>query len=145
MWSPFLKVPGVKSALIWLTAVLLAALGGVGGWSWSREGMTGLAASCLAAGVCWAASLAAIFITARTCNTPKALAGVLGGILVRTGVPMAAAVAASNLSQPLAEAGVFGKFVIFFLISLAVETWRAVAIVNASCDKRMPPETTTAG
>jgi hypothetical protein len=109
-----------------LAGAIVAAFG------FERAGVAGVVGAVIATSICWAASSAAILVTSRFCQTSQAVTGVFGGMLLRTGVPMAAAIVISQNSPTLAKAGVFGEFVILFLIALAVETWLSVAIVNAS-------------
>ncbi len=122
--------------------MLLVTWAVVAGTVYDSEGAPGIIAATLAATVCLGAGIAALLITQRFANTRDAVSGVLGGTLVRTGIPMAAAVLISNNSPTLASAGVFGKFVIFFLVTLAAETWLSVSLVNASPSRR---NRTTAG
>jgi hypothetical protein len=82
----------------------------------------GLAASVLAAGVCWASAAVAFVLVAWFRRKGNPVAGILGGMIVRLGAPMAVGVASSEAGGPLADAGVFGLIVVFYLVALAVET-----------------------
>ncbi len=115
-----------------LSLMMIATLAIVVAVVFEREGLSGIVASAIAASVCWAAAVGALLVTRQFTNTTDAVSGVLGATLIRTGVPMAAAVLISSNSPTLAAAGVFGKFVIFFLVALAVETCLSVSLVNAA-------------
>jgi hypothetical protein len=116
----------VVSAVVFVGFVVLATV------AWQKHQSVGVLAAVLAATVCWASSVAALCLTYQTTGSPNALSGVLGGIMLRTGVPMAFAVVGSSANSQLAHAGLMGMTMLMFLLSLAVETLMAVGIVTAS-------------
>lgn len=126
-----------------LAVVLLVATAIVAAVAFERYGVAGIVGSVIAGCVCLAGSSAALLATSHFTGTPNAVAGLLGGTLLRTMVPLASAVAVSQVSPRLAQAGVFGQFVILFLVALAVETCLSVAIVNASSRDRRPAKSST--
>jgi hypothetical protein len=126
------------TALAMLAAAMLLATAVVAAIAYERAGVPGIVGSIVAGCVCAGGAAAALLLTAHFTGTPQALAGVLGGTLLRTMVPLASAVAVSQFSPTLARAGVFGQFVILFLVALAVETYLSVAIVNASSRDSRP-------
>jgi len=123
--------PRIGRSLAMLSAAMLLATAVVGAFAFERAGVAGVVGSLVAGTVCLAGAAAALLLTAHYCGTANALIGVLGGTLLRTMVPLGAAVVISQASPTLANAGVFGQFVILFLVALAVETCLSVAIVNA--------------
>lgn len=142
--SPLQRAPlRVGPALAMLAAALLLATAVVAAVAFERAGVPGLVGSVIAGCVCLAGASAALLLTSHFTGTPNAVVGLLGGTLLRTMVPLAAAVAVSESSPTLAHAGVFGQFVILFLVALAVETCLSVAIVNASSRDRRPAKSST--
>lgn len=100
--------------------------------AYGKNATAGLLAATLASAVCWTASIAALCLTYKTAGTPDGLSGVFGGMLMRTGIPMAFAIVGTTLVPELARVGLFGMTLLMFLLTLAVETWLAVGIVSAS-------------
>ncbi|HEX4132958.1 MAG TPA: hypothetical protein VHZ24_23195 [Pirellulales bacterium] len=96
----------------------------VGSAAWAS--LTGTAerlpAIALAAAICTASSCAALAITAWYQNTLNAIAGVLGGTLVRMCIPLLAGAASAAQRGVLWQAGFLGQLVWFFLVSLTIET-----------------------
>ena len=95
-----------------------------------RYGTPGVAASAIAAFVCGSAAIMALVFTIVTRNTPNAVAGLFFSIFLRTFIPLLAALILSNSSESLAEAGIFGQIVVFYLLLLPVETVLAVRLMN---------------
>lgn len=96
-----------------------------------RYGSAGVVTASLAALVCWIASLSALLVVAMTTATPNALAGTFGATGLRTGIPLVAGAVLAAVSPILAQAGIAGMMLVFFLVSLTVETVLSVVIVNA--------------
>ena len=120
-------VPFAVLALVVAAALIPTA------WLGHRDsGVAGIHAALLAAIACLSSSIVALALVARFAGTPQAIAAMFGGIGIRTGVPLLTAVILSNTSPSLREAGIFGMCVVFYLLTLVVETWFAVGIVNAS-------------
>ena len=94
------------------------------------HGLTGIAAAAVAAGVCGAAGLTSLAIVVVTRSTPQKVAGLFASMLIRTGVPLAFGIAISRSGGVLAEAGVFGMIVCFYLLMLFIETWLSVSLVD---------------
>lgn len=122
-------------ALTVLSLYMVVALVGGGVVAFVLYGTPGLIAAASAAFVCWAASAAALFVTYLFTGTPSAATGLLLSIGLRTGVPLAAAAILSSASPVLASGGVFGFFVIYYLLSLTAETVLSVGLINSR--KRM--------
>ncbi len=121
----------VHACWLVLTAILLPVAAVVSYVGYLQYGRYGVAASAAAAVICWLAGMAALFVTAATRNTPSALSGILLSMLLRTGVPLLAAVVLSHTIRELAVAGLFGFFVVFYLLTLCLETLLSVGLVSA--------------
>ena len=86
-----------------------------------RTGTQGVAAAAVATVVCWLASTAALVVTSLFRGS-RAVVGILVAMSLRTGVPLIMAILLAKSSRWLAEGGVFGAIVIFYLLTLIVET-----------------------
>lgn len=115
--------------LVTLTALLLAA---VAPFAWQLNGREGLIAACLGAGICLFASAGAIAMSELFRGPHNALAAVLSGMLVRMAVPLIFVMIVYLRSNVLAEAGLVFYVLLFYLVTLAVETWMALAQVEMS-------------
>jgi hypothetical protein len=91
-------------------------------WGYSQHDSQGLAAGAIAVGVCWACSAGALVIGGLMAGTPMAMQGQLGGILLKTMLPLAAGTVLSQNVPWLREANVFGMMVPAYLVSLVVVT-----------------------
>jgi hypothetical protein len=118
-----------------LALAIAATLGVAGGVAWSRSGEMGLAAAIVAAGVCWVGAALSFVLVEWFRRSGNPVAGVLGGMLIRLGLPLAVGVALSEAGGPLADAGVFGLIVVFYLVALVVET---LLLVRALQQPRRP-------
>lgn len=118
-----------------LFAVLIVALPIIGWVAFGRYGLPGLISSIAAAVVCGLAGVAALAVTARFKNTPNAVSGLFLSIMLRTFVPLLAALILSSSSSLFAKGGVFGQIVVFYLLMLPVETYVAVRMVNSNAEE----------
>jgi hypothetical protein len=90
----------------------------------------------VAAGVCWVAGGLALGVTFMGALAERAVAGALGGILFRTGIPLLALAVGSQVPW-LARHGFAGRVVVYFLLSLTVETILAVWLARRSWNIRL--------
>ena len=105
-----------------LTVAVLIALAAIGSVAQQRQGAVGLQAAGVAAFTCWFSATAALLLAGSLRNTAHSVSGILGGTLLRTMIPLAVAAASQASASPLAHAGLFGYLVLFFLLTLTVET-----------------------
>jgi hypothetical protein len=114
----------------WLTLIiifaLLVAIAIVG----SSRGAAGIAASAVAAGVCWIGSMAALVVTGLSSRSNHAVQGHLLGMFFRLGLPLVAGIAIKNSGGTLAQAGTFGLIVVFYLIALVTETVLSLRLIK---------------
>jgi hypothetical protein len=121
----------LPSALV-LLATFTAIVAIVAGWyAFSRSGPIGVVAVASAAVTCGVASIASLILSASWRNTPQAVTGVLGAVLVRMTLPLGVAVLSQVVGGPIAQAGLFGWIVCFFLTTLVVETLLVVRLLNS--------------
>jgi hypothetical protein len=76
----------------------------------------------LAAILCWAGAAAALLINHLMPEPHQAMAGLLMGTAVRMGTPLLPAVLIHLQGSPLAEGGLLYYLLVFYPITLAVET-----------------------
>jgi hypothetical protein len=106
---------------------LAAVLGLIG---FLRSETTGLAAAAIAGFVGWFSAclaLAAVYLGQRFKNP---IAGILGSMIFRMGLPLTAGLAIQNLHAPLAQAGCFLMILAVYLAVLVVETWLSLRLVR---------------
>ena len=100
----------------------------VGFLSYLKAGVEGLIAAAVAATVCWAAATAALLITGWLRDSPRATYGMLLASVPRLGVPLVAGAGLNRLGGRLADAGVFGWIVVFYLLTLIIETLLSLSL-----------------
>jgi hypothetical protein len=114
----------------WLTLTVLIALLIVGGVVGSTRGADGILAAVVAAGVCWFGSTAALVTTGYSGRTNQAVQGHLLGMFFRLGLPLICGLAFQKVGGRLADAGVFGLIVVFYLVTLVAETILALRLIK---------------
>ncbi len=85
----------------------------------------------IAALVCWLSSGLALGVTFVGALAGRSIAGALGGVIFRTGLPLMA-MAVGSLIPSLAGNGFSGRVVAYFLVSLTAETILAVWVARHS-------------
>ena len=118
-------------AVGWLFLAVALCVCGTGSYGYSTQGQDGLFAAIVAGLLCFVSAAAALLVTGMTAGSSSALAGSFVGIALRTAVPLLGAILLVQASTQLAEAGLFGKVLVSYLVVLAVETVLAVRLVQA--------------
>jgi hypothetical protein len=108
-----------------LAAVALVAAAVVAG----GPSLTALSNAALAGGVCWLAAALSLCIAffGNRLNSP--VQGVLGGMLVRMGLPLAAIVALPSLGGGFTAPGLTATILVVYLAALILETGLALRLV----------------
>ena len=119
----------VRSCLI-LTAVVAVALLLAGTTMWFMRGASGVLAACVAAAVCWVGAGSALICAAWLAPSGRAVQAHLLGSFFRIGLPLVVGTVLQQQGGPLADAGVFGLIVIFYLVSLVAETVLSLKFVK---------------
>ena len=88
--------------------------------------MPGVQAACLAAGVCLLGTEAALFLAGMFKGTVHAVSATLGGMFLKTGIPLFIGMSLDKAGGPVAEAGLFGMILVYYLITLLV--WLVLAV-----------------
>ncbi len=110
--------------------VFVIAFPGFAYYGHQAHGQAGIRAAGVAAFVCLAAGLVALTFLALFRDPRQAFNGIGLAMLFRMAIPMTTGVVLTNIGGPLAEAGVFGMIVGFYLVGLLVETLLAVRLVS---------------
>lgn len=111
---------------------MLITLAALTAWGSSSHGQAGIWAAVIATLVCWVCSTAALIVSGLVTNTPMALQGQLASIMLRTALPLMAAIFLEQQVPMLAAAGIFGMMVPAYLVSLVTETLLAVWLVGGT-------------
>ena len=126
-----------RSTSFWTASALLTVVTALvfpvfAGMGHSRAGWSGVAAAGVAAGVCWAGGFLALIAAGLFPSSGNALNGILVGMACRTGIPLVAGAMLHSRGGALADAGVFGMILGYYLVTLAAETWLAIRVMGAS-------------
>jgi hypothetical protein len=87
--------------------------------------------SALAAGICWFGAMLSLVLLHVLRLRGSPVAGVLVGMLVRMTIPLSIAFMATTQEGSLAEAGLLGQLVVFYLVTLAIETCLSLALTKS--------------
>lgn len=98
----------------------------------------GLFAGAAAGGVCLLAAWLALGLSGPLRRPQQTLALVLVGMLVRMGIPLAAALAVCFSGGPLVDAGFLYYLVVFYPLTLTVETFLSLP-ESEPAEKIIPP------
>jgi hypothetical protein len=129
------SVTSLLASCALLAAVLTVATAAAAWWGWSRAGSSGVLAAAIAGGVCWLSSALALTISFLGQRFEQPIAGILGGMIFRLGLPLATGLAISSLGGPIAAAGCFGMIVALYLVALPIETLLSLKFVPQSKSK----------
>lgn len=121
---------GIFQACVLLALATSAAYVAVGWLAFNRYGPVGWVTVAFAAAACWLPATAALVITALARNSTQQISGMLVANTVRLTVPLLAGLTLQGVSQPLAETGIFGWIVVFYLLTLVIETTLSVLVVR---------------
>ena len=133
--SPTPRPTSVPFACVLLSLTLLIAFPAIAGYGYSNHGENGVLAAALAGGICWIGALIALVLVGlfRSSHNQMVSATLLG-MLFRMGLPLVTGLALTRAGGPLAEAGLFGMILVFYLVGLVVETILSVRILGSSQD-----------
>ena len=118
-----------------LVGLMLAAFPAFAIYGYSIHGLVGLAAAAVAGTVCLFGATMALLCQGLTRSGPNVVGGLLLGMAFRFGIPLATGLILYRLGGPLAEAGVFGMIVVYYLLGLTIETTLSVRLIGSSSQK----------
>lgn len=108
-------------AVLGLAVAVAFAL--VGPVAWYLAGPLGLTAAAVAAGLCLVGATVALLSVHLFRGPSVAVAGVLLGMAARMVIPLGGGFVLHTHGGPLAEAGLLYYLLVFYPITLALETW----------------------
>ena len=133
-----LRRQGVGTRTAVLAVVVLVVWAVVAGLAGRLSGAMAVAAASVAAGLCLAGALAAL-LTAHWLRDPKlVLHAVLAGMATRMGIPLATGLAIHFRGGALADAGVLYYLLVFYPVTLGVETF--LSLPPAAAQLKTPPQ-----
>jgi len=135
------RKPQLIASCLWLSLALLLAFPLFAWYGFSQHGNTGLLVAAIAGGVCWLGATLALICSAMFRGQQQALNGMLLGMLFRMGLPLGTGVILSQQVGFLAEAGIFGTILVYYLLALVVETLLSLRHVEQA--KQALPEHTS--
>ena len=119
---------GIVSACVVLALSIVLSFPFVGYFAHVRFGAVGVQTAALAACVCWIAATMALVVTGFVKQSPSGVVGILVASAVRFGLPLVAGVIVQSGGGALAQSGFLCLIVVFYLITLAVETTLSVML-----------------
>ncbi len=122
-----------------VTAVLAIA-GPIAAW---LGGSNALAAAATAAMICGAGATAALLVTRRLRAPQHLLAALTVGMGLRTGIPLTVGLWLHLQRGPLAEAGLLYYLLIFYPLTLAMETLLSLPPTNRQSTPALSPYSKT--
>ena len=117
-----------------VTLAVAIALAIAGALAFRLHEGAGVAAAGVAAGVCLLGSIAALTVSQFLQGPEAALRRVLASMALRMFVPLAFCLVVAALGGPLAEAGCVYYVLVFYLVTLAVDT--VLALPHDAATKR---------
>jgi hypothetical protein len=117
--------------LVWLTLPLLVVYPAFAWYGYSRVGVDGILAAALAGVICWVGAAGALAVASLFRQSQQAASALMLGMLFRMGLPLAAVAWLMTQGGWLAEAGVVGMILIYYLVSLIVETVLSLRLVGS--------------
>lgn len=87
--------------------------------------------SALAAGICWFGATTSLVLLHVMRLRGSPIAGLLIGMVIRMTIPLFIALMATIQHSGLAEAGLAGQLVVFYLLSLAIETVLSLVLAKS--------------
>jgi len=114
----------------------------VAGYGYLQYGSMGVAAGSIAAGLAFAGAAVSLVLYAFFQGPTAAVNITLLGMLFRMAIPLGGAMLFHRSGGPLAEAGVVGMVVAYYLFTLVIETLLALRLVKHQMNK---PSTPVAG
>jgi hypothetical protein len=140
-WIATLRRRGLVAQLSLLGVAVISVYALVAPVAGLTAGGGGLAASATAAAVCLAGAGLALTASRTLGQGPHVLRGVLFGMPLRMGIPLLGALLLQWLAEPLAEAHLLVYFLVFYPVTLFVETFLSLPRADALGDLNgVPPD-----
>jgi len=131
---------GMIATLLVLIVVMCAATAVCAWRANGADSGEGVQAAIVAGTICTLAAVTALAIGMLLHNTPWGIHAMLGGTLIRTGIPLAAGAILQAQGGALARGHIMSHLLVLFLCALAVETsllWRWIHVHGIPAIKTM--------
>lgn len=128
-----LRNRGLLTSQIALALAVVAMGAAVGAIAWWVAGSSGVAAAGLAGVTCWLGAAGALETATLLARRGHGLAGLLAGMAIRMGVPLAMALILFVRGGPLVEGGLLYYFLAFYPLTLAIETAFSLWVRPSDC------------
>jgi len=115
---------------LWMLLGVLGVFPLFAAYGYTRFEIDGIFAAITAASVVLVAMEAAILTAIFLRDTELRVQSVLLGMFFRAGIPLSFGMLMHKAGGPLAEAGLFGMILVYYLLTLVVETVLAVQLVS---------------
>jgi hypothetical protein len=126
-----------------LTSVLFGAWVAIGSLAFFLTGQSGLSAATLAAGLCWFPAVLALLVAGHLTGRP--LTRLLAAMGLRMALPLMVGVIVVLHGGPLVRAGFLNYLVIFYLLTLTVETALILSCPRIGPPRLLPTDATRPG
>lgn len=143
LWLNRLRKRGpAAKALVLFGAVAVACLIGLPA-AWLIGGWPGISAAAVAAVLCLCGALAALVVSGGTLGGGRGMvAGVLAGMLLRMALPLGVGLALHITGGALAQAGLLYYVLVFYPVTLTVETVLSLPATAAADNSPTEPKAT---
>ncbi|PQO34702.1 hypothetical protein DTL21_14460 [Bremerella cremea] len=115
---------------LWMLLGILGVFPLFAAYGYTRYELVGVFSAATAATVVLIGMEAALVLTIMFRDTDFKIPSVLLGTFFRTGIPLVFGMLMHTAGGPLAEAGLFGMILVYYLLTLGVETVLAVQLVS---------------
>ena len=115
---------------LWMLLGVLGVFPLFAAYGYTRFELLGVFSAATAATVVLLGMEVALVLTILFRETDFKIPSVLLGTFFRTGIPLVFGMLMHTAGGPLAEAGLFGMILVYYLLTLAVETILAVQLVS---------------
>ncbi|MEW4454216.1 hypothetical protein AB1L30_16200 [Bremerella sp. JC817] len=122
-WQDFLPC-------LWMLLGVVGVFPLFAAYGYTKYQLDGVFAAVTAASVVLLAMEAALLLTILFRSSEMKIQSVLLGMFFRAGIPLVFGMLMHKAGGPLAEAGLFGMILVYYLLTLAVETILAVQLVS---------------
>ena len=127
-------VPSLRrfALLLIVLAGVLALAYPVFAWiGYRRTGLAGVTAAAAAGGICFASAGLALLLAALVREPQQAVSALLGGMILRTGIPLVFGIVMKERGGTLADGEILAMVLPYYLLTLLTETLLSLKLVPA--------------
>ena len=123
------------AAMFWMSLALCLVLPLAAWIGYERHASLGAASAAIAVGVCWLGGAVGLAVLCVFDGLGNAVAGVLGSMLFRMGLPLGACVVIASSFPSLMQADFPLMIICVYLVTLVVETWLSLRMASLPSKK----------